>query len=150
VGKLQENVLFSGGLGAFRIMTRLQCATAMPLCKGYESTVTKTARTSISSTDGRMAISRGSPELVTDLVAMDPAVIVSAANTGAIALRQATAIVPIVSALLVDPIAFGLAESHNRPGRNVTDSCKRSTVCPVSKQSCWWSLCRRRATSVCW
>jgi hypothetical protein len=29
------------------------------------------------------------PELVTDLVAMDPAVIVSAANTGAIALRQA-------------------------------------------------------------
>ena len=57
VGKLQENVRFSGGLGAFRNMTRLQCATAMPLCKGYESTVTKTARTSISSTDGRTAIS---------------------------------------------------------------------------------------------
>ena len=60
------------------------------------------------------------PELVTDLVALDPAVIVSAGNTGTIALRQATSIVPIVSALLVDPIAYGLAESYNRPGRNVT------------------------------
>jgi ABC-type uncharacterized transport system substrate-binding protein len=60
------------------------------------------------------------PELATELVALDPAVIVSAANTGTIALRQVTSIVPIVSALLVDPIAFGLAESHNRPGRNVT------------------------------
>ena len=60
------------------------------------------------------------PELATELVALDPAVIVSAANTGTIALRQVTSIVPIVGALLVDPIAFGLAESHNRPGRNVT------------------------------
>jgi putative ABC transport system substrate-binding protein len=55
------------------------------------------------------------PELVTDLVALDPAVIVSAGNTGTIALRQATSIVPIVSALLVDPIAYGLAESKS-PG----------------------------------
>ena len=60
------------------------------------------------------------PELVTDLVALDPAVIVSAGNTWTIALSQATSIVPIVSALLVDPIAYGLAESHNRPGHNVT------------------------------
>ena len=60
------------------------------------------------------------PELVTDLVALDPAVIVSAGNTWTIALRQATSIVPIVSALLFDPTTFGLAESHNRPGRNVT------------------------------
>ena len=60
------------------------------------------------------------PELATELVALDPAVILSAANTGTIAMRQATSIVPIVGALLVDPIALGLAESHNRPGRNVT------------------------------
>ena len=60
------------------------------------------------------------PELATELVALDPAVILSAANTGTIALRQATSIVPIVGTLLVDPIALGLAESHNRPGRNVT------------------------------
>jgi putative tryptophan/tyrosine transport system substrate-binding protein len=60
------------------------------------------------------------PELATELVALDPAVILSAANTGTIALRQATSIVPIVGPLLVDPIALGLAESHNRPGRNVT------------------------------
>jgi putative ABC transport system substrate-binding protein len=57
--------------------------------------------------------------LATELVALDPAVILSAANTGTIALRQATSIVPIVATLLVDPIALGLAESHNRPGRNI-------------------------------
>ena len=55
------------------------------------------------------------PELATELVALDPAVIVSAANTGTIALRQVTSIVPIVSALLVDPIAFGLAEKSQSP-----------------------------------
>ena len=60
------------------------------------------------------------PKLATELVALDPAVIMSAANTGTLALRQATSIVPIVGTLLVDPIALGLAESHNRPGRNVT------------------------------
>ena len=60
------------------------------------------------------------PELATELVALDPAAILSAANTGTIALRQATSIVPIVGTLLVDPIALRLAESHNRPGRNVT------------------------------
>ena len=60
------------------------------------------------------------PGLATELVALDPAVIMSAANTGTLALRQATSIVPIVGTLLVDPIALGLAESHNRPGRNVT------------------------------
>ena len=63
------------------------------------------------------------PELATELVALDPAVILSAANAGTIALRQATSIVPIVGTLLVDPIALGLAESHNRPGRNVTGLC---------------------------
>ena len=60
------------------------------------------------------------PELATELVGLDPAAILSAANTGTIALRQATSIVPIVGTLLVDPIALRLAESHNRPGRNVT------------------------------
>jgi putative ABC transport system substrate-binding protein len=59
------------------------------------------------------------PQLATELVALDPAVILSAANTGTIALRKATSIVPIVGTLLVDPIALGLAESHNRPGRNI-------------------------------
>jgi putative ABC transport system substrate-binding protein len=60
------------------------------------------------------------PELASELVALDPGVIVSAANTGTIALRQATSAVPIVGTLLVDPIAAGLVESHNRPGGNVT------------------------------
>jgi hypothetical protein len=60
-GQAAKKYPLVGWLGAVRNMSRLQCATGMPLCKGYGSTVTKTARTSISSTDGRTAISRGSP-----------------------------------------------------------------------------------------
>src|SRR5262249_43863293 len=38
----------------------------------------------------------------------------------AIAMRQATAAIPIVAAAVTDPVAFGLVASHARPGANVT------------------------------
>ena len=60
------------------------------------------------------------PQLAKELIALNPAVIMSAANTGTIALSQATSTIPIVSTNLVDPVRLGLAESYNRPGRNVT------------------------------
>jgi putative tryptophan/tyrosine transport system substrate-binding protein len=60
------------------------------------------------------------PELARELIMLNPAVIVSAANTATIALSRATSTVPIVGLNLIDPVALGLAESHNRPGRNVT------------------------------
>jgi putative ABC transport system substrate-binding protein len=60
------------------------------------------------------------PQLAKELIALSPAVIMSAANTGTIALSQATSTIPIVSTNLVDPVNLGLAESYNRPGRNVT------------------------------
>jgi putative tryptophan/tyrosine transport system substrate-binding protein len=60
------------------------------------------------------------PKLARELIALNPVVIVSAANSGTIALSQATASIPVVGTLLVDPVTVGLAESHNRPGRNVT------------------------------
>jgi len=60
------------------------------------------------------------PKLARELIALNPAVIMSAANTGTIALSQATSTIPIVGMNLVDPIRLGLAESYNRPGRNVT------------------------------
>jgi len=59
-------------------------------------------------------------QLAKELIALNPAVIMSAANTGTIALTQATSTIPIVGTNLVDPIRLGLAESYNRPGRNVT------------------------------
>jgi len=60
------------------------------------------------------------PTLAKELVALNPAVVVSAANAGAVVLKQTTSAIQIVGALLVDPVRLGLAESHDRPGSNVT------------------------------
>ena len=60
------------------------------------------------------------PALAKELVALNPDVIVAAAQPGNVALMQATATIPIVGALTIDPVKFGLAVSHNRPGRNFT------------------------------
>lgn len=58
--------------------------------------------------------------LAKELVALGPDVVVSAAMPGSVALMQSTATIPIVGALTIDPVKFGLAVSHNRPGRNYT------------------------------
>jgi hypothetical protein len=137
--------------GAVRKMNRLQCATVMPLYKDYVSTVTKTGRTSISSTDGRTANISRQPELATELVALDSAVIVSAAQYRINCTEAGN---------------IGYSDRWHAPSRSnrlwarreftivreatLLDCCKPSTLCPASKQSCCWSFCRRRATSVCW
>jgi putative ABC transport system substrate-binding protein len=60
------------------------------------------------------------PVVAKELVAVSPDVIISAATPGSVALMQSTATIPIIGALTVDPVKFGLAVSHNRPGRNFT------------------------------
>lgn len=58
--------------------------------------------------------------LAKELVGIGPNVIFSASGPVNVVLMQATADIPIVGALTVDPIRLGLAVSHNRPGRNFT------------------------------
>jgi putative ABC transport system substrate-binding protein len=60
------------------------------------------------------------PALAKELVGLNPNVIVSAASNANPILRQETTTIPIVGALIADPIKLGLAESFNHPGRNVT------------------------------
>ena len=60
------------------------------------------------------------PSLARELVDMNPDVILAASPPGNVALMQATANIPIVGALTIDPIKLGLAVSHNCPGRNFT------------------------------
>ena len=60
------------------------------------------------------------PALAEAVVAARPRVIVAAAPVAAIALRRASAAIPIVVATAVDPVASGLAASLARPGGNVT------------------------------
>jgi putative tryptophan/tyrosine transport system substrate-binding protein len=67
--------------------------------------------------DGDM---RRVPALVDELVRLKPSVMVAGNTEVAIAMRKATAAIPIVAANVTDPIAFGLVASHARPGGNVT------------------------------
>jgi putative ABC transport system substrate-binding protein len=60
------------------------------------------------------------PELAAETVKAKPDVIVTAANAVTLAMREATATIPIVMATGSDPVASGLAKSMARPGGNVT------------------------------
>jgi putative ABC transport system substrate-binding protein len=60
------------------------------------------------------------PGLATDLVLLNPNVIVSAPLPANIAAHQATSTIPIVIANGADPVGFGLVKSLSHPGGNVT------------------------------
>jgi putative ABC transport system substrate-binding protein len=60
------------------------------------------------------------PVLAEELVRLKPDVIVAATTSGVLAVKQATASVPIVGVNLTDLVGFGLASSEARPGANVT------------------------------
>src|SRR5215813_7229404 len=58
--------------------------------------------------------------LAEELVHIKPDVVVSGAMAAVVALKRFTDTIPIVSPILVDPVGFGFARSHARPGGNVT------------------------------
>ena len=68
-------------------------------------------------TDGDLA---RLPALVDELVRLKPEVVITSNTQAAIAMRQATAAIPIVAVNVTDPVGFGLVASHARPGGNVT------------------------------
>jgi putative ABC transport system substrate-binding protein len=60
------------------------------------------------------------PALADELVRLKPDVLVASNIPAAMALRQATAVIPIVAPSVTDPVALGLVATHARPGGNVT------------------------------
>jgi putative ABC transport system substrate-binding protein len=60
------------------------------------------------------------PALVEDLMRLEPKVFVTSTTTGTLAIKQATASIPIVNSAINDPIALGWAASESRPGGQVT------------------------------
>jgi putative ABC transport system substrate-binding protein len=60
------------------------------------------------------------PAAAVELVALKPDVILSIATGSAIALRDATNVIPVVMVGTGDPVVMGIIESLSRPGHNVT------------------------------
>ena len=60
------------------------------------------------------------PARAAELVARRPEIIVGIGPTASSAVKQATSTIPIVFAVVVDPVAAGLVASMARPGGNVT------------------------------
>jgi putative tryptophan/tyrosine transport system substrate-binding protein len=60
------------------------------------------------------------PALANELIRLMPAVFVTATIAGTLAIKQATATIPIVNPALTDPVGFGLVASQARPGGQVT------------------------------
>jgi putative ABC transport system substrate-binding protein len=60
------------------------------------------------------------PALADELVRLKPDVMVASNTQAAIAMKQVTAAIPIVAAVVTDPVGLGLVASHARPGGNVT------------------------------
>jgi putative tryptophan/tyrosine transport system substrate-binding protein len=60
------------------------------------------------------------PSLAAELVALKVDIIVTHGSPGSRAAKQATGTIPIVIAVIGDPVANGLVASLSRPGGNVT------------------------------
>lgn len=60
------------------------------------------------------------PALAAELVALNPDLLVGGGPQAAMALKSATATIPIVFVLVADPIGLGLVQSLPRPGGNMT------------------------------
>jgi putative tryptophan/tyrosine transport system substrate-binding protein len=60
------------------------------------------------------------PDLVSELLRLNPEVIVVRGTPEIIALKNANSKIPIVMSAVVDPVGLGLAASLNHPGGNIT------------------------------
>src|SRR3954454_18653175 len=60
------------------------------------------------------------PALAAELVKLQPKVVVASGSPATVALRKATASIPIVFTFATDPIGLGLVASLPHPGGNVT------------------------------
>jgi putative ABC transport system substrate-binding protein len=65
------------------------------------------------------------PQLVQELLSLQPKVIVADSTPGTLATKRATPAIPIVGINLTDPVGLGLIASEAHPGTNVTGTLIR-------------------------
>jgi putative ABC transport system substrate-binding protein len=73
------------------------------------------------------------PALAAELTALSPDLVVAAGPQAAVALKSATATIPIVFVAVFDPVGLGLIQSLARPGGNITGLATSAGV-EVAKQ----------------
>ena len=71
-----------------------------------------------------------------ELVALGPDVILASGDHPVVALQQSTSTVPIIFAMVADPVGAGFVESLAHPGRNTTGFTLYSTARPRNGRSC--------------
>src|SRR5260370_9978782 len=77
----------------------------------------ETAKLEVHWAGGEMARIR---ELVTEIVAASPDIIVANGTVAASSLHQATRTIPVIFVLVADPVGLGCIDSLGRPGGNMT------------------------------
>ena len=65
------------------------------------------------------------PALAAELVALSPDLLIALSPQAALALKSATATIPIVFVPVADPVRIGLVQSLSRPGGNITGLATR-------------------------
>ena len=60
------------------------------------------------------------PALAAELVALKPDLVIAVGPREAVAMKSATATIPIVFVVVFDPVGLGLVQSLSRPGGNIT------------------------------
>ena len=60
------------------------------------------------------------PKLLTELISLNPAVMLTRDTPLTLAAKRATKEIPIIGVFIADPVGFGLVASLARPGGNVT------------------------------
>ena len=89
------------------------------------------------------------PGLAQELVALQPDVILVANTSSAVAMKRATSSIPIVAALIIDPIGAGLTTNEARPAAISRASSSLRPASPASNWKWRWNSYLERGTSGC-